>query len=191
MGKPKALKPAEGLVVQVSVSSGEAAKRKAAAEASIGKIMNKYMNTSVCVSIYICVCVGACTCTCIYTHTYICICSYICMHISQIETCNYDRCCLVLSCARPCPCVHTHTHELCKAISIAATEQRASVIINGRGFSSTLYDLYGPHMVIIFTYIYIYMYIDTHADVFGGMSVHMYVYIYTYAYIYIHIYIYT
>ena len=73
MGKPKALKPAEGLVVQVSVSSGEAAKRKAAAEASIGKIMNKYMNTSVCVCVYIymCVCVGACTCTCIYTHTHI------------------------------------------------------------------------------------------------------------------------
>ena len=73
MGKPKALKPAEGLVVQVSVSSGEAAKRKAAAEASIGKIMNKYMNTSVCVCVYvyIYVCVGACTCTCIYTHTHI------------------------------------------------------------------------------------------------------------------------
>ena len=55
-------------------------------------------------------------------------------------------------------CTHTHTHELCKAISIAATEQRASVIINGRGFSSTLYDLYGPHMVIIFTHIHIYIY---------------------------------
>ena len=74
MGKPKALKPAEGLVVQVSVSSGEAAKRKAAAEASIGKIMNKYMNTSVCVCVYVyiymCVWVRVRVRVSIHTHIY-------------------------------------------------------------------------------------------------------------------------
>jgi len=107
----------------------------------------------VCVCVYICVHVRACTCMCVCVYvcvrdsTCVCVCVYVCVCVCAHAR-VYVRMCV---CMRAHACVHIYINVVASThIHDVLLQNKKSVLVYSRLFSSLFLFLYRPHSILFF-----------------------------------------